>query len=141
MAVKEAIAEWKGTGRAFDVTVPSGATLRLDSEGVNFRPLETVMVALAGCTGMDVIDILRKKRQTVTDFEVQARGETADKPPKKYTRIQIKYIVTGHHLDPEAVRRAIELSETKYCGVAATLQAAAPITTSFEIREAEPVTT
>jgi putative redox protein len=140
-SVKEAIAVWKGgPGRAFDVTVPSGATMRLDSEGINFRPLELMMVSLAGCTGMDVIDILRKKRQQVTQFEVQVRGETAPEHPHTYIRIEIQYIVTGYQVDPEAVRRSIELSETKYCGVMATLRAAAPVTIQFEVRQAEPVT-
>jgi putative redox protein len=139
MEMKEATAVWDGHGLAFDVTVPSGATLRLDSEGVNFRALEMLMVGLAGCTGMDVIDILRKKRQRVTGFEVQTRGETAEDHPKKYTHIEVKYVVTGEGIDPEAVRRAIELSETKYCAVINTLRAAAPIHTSFEIREVEAV--
>jgi putative redox protein len=97
-----------------------------------------LMVSLAGCTGMDVIDILRKKRQAVTDFEVRVRGVTADEHPKRYLTIEVTYVVTGHHLDPEAVRRSIELSETKYCGVMASLRPGAPITTRFEIREAEP---
>ncbi|MGQ0602714.1 MAG: OsmC family protein [Anaerolineales bacterium] len=139
MGMKEATAVWRGNGLAFDVTVPSGATMRLDTEGVNFRPLEMLMVGLAGCTGMDVIDILRKKRQKVSGFEVQTRGETAEEYPKKYTHIEVTYIVTGQRIDPEAVRRAIELSETKYCSVIATLREVAPITTRFEICEAEPV--
>jgi putative redox protein len=96
------------------------------------------MVGLAGCTAMDVIDILRKKRQDVTDFQVQARGEQAEDYPHGYVRIEVKYVVTGHNIDPEAVRRAIELSETKYCSVAASLRPGAPITTSFEVYQAEP---
>lgn len=139
MGMKEAVAVWQGKGLAFEVTVPSGATMRLDSEGVNFRPLEMLMVGLAGCTAMDVIDILRKKRQEVTGFEVQTRGETSEEYPKKYTRIEVTYLVTGERIDPEAVRRAIELSETKYCSVIATLREAATIITRFEIREAELV--
>jgi putative redox protein len=136
-AIKEATAVWQSDGHAFQVTVPSGATLRLDSDGVNFRPAEMLMVGLAGCTGMDVIDILRKKRQAVTGFEVQVKGEQATDHPHQFVAIEVNYIVSGYKVDPEAVRRAIELSETKYCSVMATLRPAAPITTRFEVREAE----
>lgn len=142
-AIKEALAVWKQDGLAFDATTSTGATLPLNNQGATFRPAELLMVGLAGCTAMDVIDILRKKRQDVTDFQVQARGEQADDHPHKFVRIEVKYIVTGRNVDPEAVRRAIELSETKYCSVMATLRAAAPVTTSFEIRApapAEPAT-
>jgi putative redox protein len=138
MATKEAAAVWKKDGLAFDASVPSGATMELNSQGAHFRPLELLMVGLAGCTAMDVIDILHKKRQAVTDFRVEAQGETAAENPHRYVKIAVKYIVTGHHLDPEAVKSAIELSEEKYCGVAASLRPGAPVTTSFEIRQAEP---
>lgn len=137
-AVKQAVATWTGDGLAFDAVTGNGAALHMNNQGVTLRPAEMLMVGLAGCTGMDVIDILRKKRQDVTDFQVQARGEQADDHPRRYVRIEVKYIVTGRNIDPEAVRRAIELSETKYCAVAASLRPGAPITTSFEIRQAAP---
>jgi len=135
--IKEATAVWQNEGHAFQVTAPSGATLRLDSDGVNFRPAEMLLVGLAGCTGMDVIDILRKKRQSVTGFEVRVKGEQAADHPHKFVAFEVNYIVSGQHLDPEAVRRAIELSETKYCSVMATLRPAASITTRFEVRQVE----
>ncbi|MCS6910731.1 MAG: OsmC family protein [Anaerolineales bacterium] len=138
-AIKEASAVWQNEGHAFQVTVPSGATLRLDSEGVHFRPAELLMVGLAGCTGMDVIDILRKKRQNVTGFEVRVKGEQAADHPRKFVAIEVNYIVSGHNIDREAVRRAVELSETKYCSVMATLRPVANITTHFEVREADAV--
>mgnify|MGYP001290352524 CR=1 FL=1 len=137
-AVKEAIAVWKHEGLAFDAITSTGATLEMSNQGASLRPAELLMVGLAGCTAMDVIDILRKKRQDVTDFQVQARGEQAEEHPHRYVKIDVKYIITGREIDPEAVRRAIELSETKYCSVAASLRPGAPITTSFEIREAVP---
>lgn len=139
MAIKEATVVWKKAGLAFDALVPSGAQLELNSQGALFRPLELLAVGLAGCTAMDVIDILRKKRQDVTDFQVEVRGETAEENPHRYVKFDVKYIVTGHAVDPESVKRAIELSETKYCGAAASLRPGAPITTSFEIRPAVPV--
>jgi putative redox protein len=138
MGLKQATAVWTGSELGFDVTVPSGTSVRLDNNGRDFGPLEMLMVGLAGCTGMDVVDILRKKRQVVTAFEVQTRGATADDHPKKYTAIEIKYVITGRGIDPAAVQRAIDLSETKYCSVIGTLRAAIPITTHYEIREAEP---
>lgn len=138
-AIKEATAIWKNEGHVFQTTVPSGATMRLDTEGSDFRPSELLMVGLAGCTGMDVIDILRKKRQAVTGFEVQVKGEQATDHPHQFVAIEVNYIVSGHNIDPEAVRRAIELSETKYCSVMATLRPAAPITTRFEVRDADTV--
>lgn len=137
-AIKQAVATWTGDGLAFDAVTGSGATLHLNNQGAALRPAELLMVGLAGCTGMDVIDILRKKRQVVTDFQVEARGEQADDHPHRYVRIEVTYIVTGRDIDPEAVRRAIELSETKYCSVAASLRPGAPITTRFEIRQAAP---
>lgn len=136
--IKEAVATWQREGLAFDAVTSSGAALHMSNQGATLRPAELLMVGLAGCTAMDVIDILRKKRQDVTDFQVAARGEQAEDYPHKYVRIEVTYIVTGRGVDPEAVRRAIELSETKYCAVAASLRPGAPITTRFEIREAAP---
>lgn len=137
-AIKQATAVWKHTGLDFDATTSTGGTAFLSDHGATLRPAEVLMVGLAGCTAMDVIDILRKKRQDVTDFQVEARGEQAEEHPHRYVKIEVKYIITGRNVDPEAVQRAIELSETKYCGVAASLRPGAPITTSFEIRQAEP---
>ncbi len=136
MAHKLGKVVWQGQGMAFVGSISNGASLKFNSVGDDFRPLELVMTALAGCTAMDVVDILRKKRQAVTAFEVDAHGETSDEHPHKYTSIEIKYTVTGDAIDPAAVARAIELSESKYCGVMATLRAAAPIKTRYEIRQA-----
>jgi putative redox protein len=137
MADKEALAVWK-EGLAFEATANSGFKVTLDSQdgGTGFSPMELLLVSLAGCTGMDVIDILRKKRQAVTGLEVRVLGTRAETHPRKYTSICIQYVVTGHQVDPEAVRRSIELSETKYCSVSATVSGTAQISTEFEIREA-----
>ncbi len=135
---KEAVAVWKGEGLAFQATVPSGATMELNNDGAHFGPAELVMVGLAGCTAMDVIDILRKKRQAVTGFEVRVTGERVEEHPRRFVSAQVVYRVTGHAIDPEAVRRAIQLSEEKYCTVAATLRPQVALTSSFEIVAAEP---
>jgi putative redox protein len=99
------------------------------------KPTDLLLVALAGCTGMDVISILKKKRQPVTGFEVNTRGKQASDPPNVYTEIHIEYVVRGEGIDPAAVERAIELSEGKYCSVSATLKKTARITTSYRIEE------
>ena len=137
--VKEASAVWQD-GLAFEATAGSGFTVRMDSPagGSGFSPMELVLVGLAGCTGMDVIDVLRKKRQAVTGLSIQVQGQRAEAHPRQYTAIRIVYVVTGHQVEAEAVRRAIELSETKYCSVSATLRGTAQITSAFEVREAGP---
>mgnify|MGYP001218881800 CR=1 FL=1 len=138
MATKEGRAIWQGEGMKFTGMVPSGASLTFNSEGDAFRPMEMLVLGLAGCTAMDVIDILRKKRQAVTAFEVVARGETAEEHPHMYKALDVTYIVTGTDIDPAAVERAMQLSETKYCGAMATLRQAAPVTLKYEIRVANP---
>lgn len=97
------------------------------------RPSELLLLGLAGCTGMDVVSILRKKRQPVIGLEVTVTGEQEDDHPRVFRSLQVKYTVLGKGVDPEAVRRAIELSEEKYCSVGATLQQGVPITSEFEV--------
>lgn len=111
---------------------------RKDSGGhdAGISPMELMLTALAGCTGMDVISILRKKKQDVTGFEVEVEGVRADEHPRVYTEIWVRYTVTGHDVDQKAVDRAIELSREKYCGAAATLRHTATIHYSSDIREA-----
>jgi putative redox protein len=100
--------------------------------------MELLLVGLAGCTAMDVISILEKKQQRVTAFEVHAHAERAAEHPKVFTSIHLTYILTGAGIDPDAVARAIELSETRYCPAQSMLVKAAPITHSYDIREATP---
>lgn len=97
------------------------------------RPKGLTLSSLAGCTGMDVISILKKMRQDVTAFEVTADGKTADEHPKKYVSIVVTYRVEGNDLDPERVKRAVELSETRYCGVSAALKASAELSNEIYI--------
>ena len=126
----------------FDGTSGSGHTVAMDATvdvgGTDSgpTPMELLLVALAGCTGMDVISILRKQRQEVTKYEVTVHGTRADTHPRVYVEVTVKHVVTGHHLDPQAVSRAIELSSSKYCSVSQTVARTANITTSFEVLEA-----
>jgi len=116
-------------------TVPLGTDPSVGGDNDGFRPMELLVIGLAGCTAMDVISILRKKRQDVTGFEVTVDTERASEHPKVITAFAIRYIVRGRAVDPRAVERAIELSRDTYCPAQAMLSKAAPITLSFEIIE------
>jgi len=125
-------------GMAFAAHAPSGHELVLDTgpdagRDSGFRPLELLLVALGGCTGMDVIAILRKKRQVVTDYRVRVAGVQAQEHPHVYTAIVVQHIVSGPALDPAAVARAVELSAGKYCPVNAMLARACPVTHQYRI--------
>jgi len=130
--------KWGG-GLSFTGTARSGFEVKLGgspSTGGSddgFRPLELMGISLAGCTGMDVISILQKKRQEITGFEVRIDVEQVDAHPHVFTRIAVTYIVTGHEVDPEAVSRAIELSRDRYCPASAMLEKAVAIEHDYEI--------
>ncbi len=124
-----------GTAAASGFSLPLGADPKVGGDNDGFRPSELILVGLAGCTGMDVISILEKKRQKVTAFEVRAHGERAPEDPKRFTSFVVEYVVTGKGIDTDAVERAVELSETKYCTVMATLRAAGPIERKILIQE------
>jgi len=98
--------------------------------------MELLLVGLGGCTGMDVISILRKKRQQVTGYAVHVSGIRAEENPMVFVEITVLHIVTGHHIQPEAVARAIQLSEERYCGAGAMLGKVAHLTHTFRIVEA-----
>ncbi len=125
MSLKTATVTLDGEGLRFQASAGSGHRITLDNgEGdTGMRPAELVPVALAACTAMDVISILRKKRQPVTGYEVRASGlQRDDVHPAVFARIDVVHVVDGAlGLEVEAVRRAIELSCTKYCSVGGTL--------------------
>jgi len=85
---------------------------------------------------VDVISILEKKRQNITDYKVEITGERRDEHPRAFTKMHVHHIVYGHDVSEQAVAHAIELSDTKYCSVAATVRPTVEITTSFEILQA-----
>lgn len=121
---------------------PSGHALPLDTDGKRSSapsPVELLLVALGACTATDVAGILKKKRQHVTNYTVEVTGERRDDYPRRYTTMHVHHIVTGRSVSSKAVAHAIELSETKYCSVAASLQPTVEIQSSFEIIE-EPAT-
>ncbi|MBP7227517.1 MAG: OsmC family protein [Longilinea sp.] len=127
---------FSGQGFSSGFELPLGAEAQVGGENDGFRPMELILIGLAGCTAMDVISILQKKRQDVTAFEVKVHAERAENHPRVFTHITIEYILTGHGLDPAAAERAAELSETKYCPAQAMLGKAVPIERRITILEA-----
>lgn len=97
------------------------------------RPMELLLIGLGGCSGMDVASILQKKRQQIADIEINVKGNKAETYPKKYTDIEIEFIVKGKEVSEEAVKKAVEASMEKYCSVKATLEGTAKITWSYKI--------
>ena len=138
----EAKVTWQ-ENMAFTGTANSGFTIQLDAknevggEGRGFTPMELMALSLAGCTAIDVISILRKKRQDVTAFEVRVDATRAEAHPKVFTRATIDYLVTGHNMDEAAVIRAIELTTESYCAAQAMLRKAMPIALHYQIFEEE----
>ena len=119
-------------------TPPSGHAQVMDSKGDRHAgptPLEMLLVSVAACTAFDVQSILAKKRQDVREYKVEIEGTRADEHPRKFTAFHIHHIVHGRNVSEKAVADAIELSDTKYCSVAATVRPTAEITTSYEIVE------
>jgi len=110
-----------------DTKAPEGQVSRGAS------PMELLMISLAGCTAMDVISILRKKRQNVTGFEVRIHGDRATDHPKVFTDFELEYVVSGVDVDPAAVERSIQLSTETYCSAHAMLEKAASIRTRYTI--------
>lgn len=132
-----AIVEYAGN-EFFVAVTPSGHAQVLDANGERSAaasPLELLLIALGSCTAVDVVSILEKKRQKVTKYHVEVRGERREEHPRSFRRMEVRHVVTGHGVEPEAVRRAVELSTDKYCSVAATLRPTAEIVSSFEVRE------
>jgi putative redox protein len=117
---------------------PSGHALVLDTDSTRSSapsPVELLLVALGSCTATDVAGILKKKRQHVTSYTVEVTGQRRDEVPRSYTAMKVHHIFIGRSLSPKAVAQAIELSDTKYCSVAATLRPTVEIQSTFEIIE------
>jgi putative redox protein len=131
MAIAHVSARWTGEELNFIGMDSKGRQVAMGGE--NISPSRMLLLGLAGCTGMDVVSILQKKRLKITDVEVQIEAHQPDDYPKPFQIIEIKYIVKGEDIDAKAVERAIDLSATKYCVVSQTLYQNVEIKTSFEI--------
>jgi len=120
----------KGLSIRFDASPEFGG------EETALTPMETLLASLAACTSYDVLMILKKKRQNVTAYSVEATAERReDPPPKIFTKIHLNFLITGKNVSPEAVKRSIDLSMDTYCSVGGMLKQVAPITYSFEIKK------
>jgi len=120
------------------VTYGDGKNATLDSGAGSVAPdpVETLLAALGGCHAMDIISILRKKRQHVTAYRVDVTGERRTEHPRSFTRIEMVHRLKGHDLSPGAIAEAIRLSETKYCSVRFSLDPAIAVVNRFEIETA-----
>lgn len=117
-----------GSGHAIVMDAPEYA----GGHNLGSSPMEILLMGLLGCTSMDVVSILKKKRQPLQGLKVHASGERAEQPPMHFTRIHLEFVAYGE-VDEADLARAIELSETKYCGASATLRGVAEITTSYRV--------
>lgn len=116
--------------------VPMDAELEVGGKYAAVKPMELILMGLGGCTAMDVLSILSKKRVNLDDFFMEIEAERAEEHPRVFTKIALKYIFVGEDIPREAVERAIELSETKYCSVHKMLESTVSLRSSYEIREA-----
>jgi putative redox protein len=124
----------------FSGRTPSGHVVTIDTDRERNSapsPMELLLVALGSCTGVDVVSILKKKREDVISYRVEVRGQRRAEHPRSYQRMELHHIVSGRKISERSVAQAIELSEQKYCSVAATLRPTAEIVSSFEIIEAD----
>lgn len=128
-------------GMRFSGTGQAGATIVMDARpehggtGAGPSPMETVLLAVGACTGMDVVSVLRKMRAPLDGLEIRITAERAEEHPRVFTRIAMAYTVAGPSLRPEQVSRAIELSQTRYCSVSAMLGRVAALTYTWRIVE------
>ena len=132
--MQTATVKWIGEQKFLGIS-PSGHAVALDSDRESNKapgPMELLLVALGACTATDVVIILEKKRQKLDALEVIASGERAAEPPTVWTKLELLYRLRGR-LDEAAVKHAIELSEEKYCSVAAMLKKTATLTYRYEI--------
>ena len=131
-------------GMRFDGLAESGGTATMDARpehggrGAGPSPMETVLLALGGCTGMDVVSILQKMRAPLEGLEIRIEADRADEHPRVFTRIALEYLFVGAGLRPEQVDRAVELSQTRYCSVSAMLRRATELTYTWRIVPALP---
>ena len=118
--------------------VPMDTTPEFDGDSSATKPLELLLIALGGCTGMDIVPLFKKMRQDVTTVELNISAERSEDHPRVYTKIDIEYVVTGKALEDDKVKRAIELSQEKYCSVSAMLEKACPLNYTIRIVAQQP---
>lgn len=128
-------------GLQFVAEATSGHAIVMDGDievggkDTGSRPMEMLLMGIGGCSGMDVVSILKKKKQDVKGLEINVKGDKAENYPKKFTDINLEFVVRGKNIADDAVKRAVELSMEKYCSVKATLEGSAKITYNYRIIE------
>ena len=126
-------------GLQFVGEASSGHAIVMDGDpgvgghNTGLRPMELLLVGLGGCAGMDVISIMKKKNQDVTGLDINVEGQKAENYPKKFTDINIEFIIKGRNISEDALKKSIDLSMNKYCSVKATLECSAKINYSYKI--------
>ena len=119
----------------------SGHAIVMDADSesggnnTGLRPMELLLVGIGGCSGMDIVSILKKKKQTISGLEINVNGQKAESYPNKFTGIDIEFVIKGKNISEEAVKRAVQLSMEKYCSVKATLEGSANINYAYKIIE------
>lgn len=132
--------EWKHD-EVFETTAEDGNTITLDGDSAHRSgpsPMQAVLMALCACTSVDVVNILKKKRQEVTDLRVSANATQADAAPRVFTNIRLTYAVSGHRLSRKAVEDAVSLSKNKYCSVSKMLEKVASVDYEIVYPSGEP---
>lgn len=140
MAESKAVVYYSGNDFFIGIS-PSGHSLVMETNGERHSavtPVELLLIAVGGCMGADIVEILRKKREEVTDYRVEVRSERREDHPRSFKKIQMHHIIKGRNVSEKSVKQAIELSDTKYCSVAASLRPTAEISSTFEILHESP---
>ena len=119
------------SGHAIVMDGPSEA----GRKDTGLRPMELLLIGIGGCSGMDIVSILKKKKENVTGVEINVNGQKAESYPQKFTGIEIEFIIKGKNISETAVKRAVQLSMEKYCSVKATLEGSAKINYAYKIIE------
>jgi putative redox protein len=119
----------KGHSIVMDVSKEGGG------QGSGFGPMQLLLVAFGGCTGIDVVEILRKEREKLEDLEITVSGKRVSEPPRVYDKVHVEYLLKGKDLKEKAVQRAIQLTQGKYCSVGAMLKAKATVTYNYRIQQ------
>lgn len=139
----EANVRWAGrmtfVGRAgSNHVVPMDSGPEFGGDNSATKPMELLLIGLGGCTGMDIVPLLKKMRQDVTAVEINVTAERSEEHPKPYTKIDIEYVVTGQDVEEDKVKRAVELSQEKYCSVSAMLRKSCPLNFTWRIVAQSP---
>lgn len=139
----KATLQWQQDGVEFDASADSAHHVTIDGtpeiggKNAGFRPMETLLVSLGGCSAMDVMQILKKSRQEVTDCRIEVEGQRADSVPSVFTDIHVHFYLSGPQLSDKQVSRAIDLSANKYCSVSLMLSKAVNITFGHTLNQGD----